>query len=184
MEQLDNCVKYFEHIFFKEIPQEIICWVAGGAVRDYFSVGYVTSDIDIYFPNQKEFDKLREHLLKFATLTFENDKVINFDWIGKKIQLIKIFFNSVTETIAEFDFTVCCAGVDRTNVYHHETFFVDLARRRLVINKLPYPLSTLRRLQKYILKGYKICNGGIVQLGTAIHQMVDTNPETAELYID
>ena len=41
---------------------------------------------------------------------------------------------------------------------------MDLAKRSLVINSLPYPLSTVQRMQKYIKKGYTICNGGLLEI--------------------
>jgi hypothetical protein len=186
IEQLQNCVDYFNKIFFKDIPSNISCWIAGGAVRDYFSIGFVQSDIDIYLSDQDNFNSLKYYFTETEKLvpTFENVNVLNFYRKGKKVQLIKIFFQDLPSTIDSFDFTVCCCGVTREEVFYHETFFIDLAKKRLVINKLPYPVSTLRRLQKYILKGYKICNGGIIHIVQAIQQMPQENIEENHLYID
>jgi hypothetical protein len=47
-------LSYFNHILFQYVNTNINFCVAGGAVRDLFSIGYVTSDIDVYFNNRRE----------------------------------------------------------------------------------------------------------------------------------
>lgn len=201
---IDSCMKYFDKIFFSLLVEpetfdsisdntnvkriDVDCWVAGGALRDYFSVGHPQSDIDIFFPSQQEYDKVKDCFLRYTQgeIAYENEKICVFVINKKRFELIKIFFPTPTATIQEFDFTVCCCAVDIKDVYMHEDFFADLAGRRLVVNKLPFPLSTLQRLQKYIRKGYSICNGGLLDLSKAIAGLDLTKPEvnTFEFYSD
>lgn len=188
LEQHKLCIEYFNYLIFdKLIINNLNCWIAGGAVRDYYSLGYITSDIDIYFPNQDEFNKAfyQFDYLK-ARLIYENEKIAIWLYNNKKFELIKIYFSTPEETINAFDFTVCCCAVSFNNVYFHETFFIDLSKRRLVINKLPYPISTLQRLQKYIKKGYTICNGGILEIAKAINKidLDDLKQNHIEFYPD
>jgi hypothetical protein len=201
MVQLDNCVKYFNKIILNELKDHCIVWVAGGAVRDYFSIGKLTTDIDLYFPDVDNFEKAKKYLMEQKTVKvtkeedgktiiesypkplakkyFENDNVIMVTYKGRKFDLIKKYFPSPELTISEFDFTVSCAAVDLGKVYTHETFFIDLAKRQLMINKLPFPLSTMWRMQKYIQKGFYMCSGEMLKLSKAIGAL-QTNTEEGE----
>ena len=38
MKQIDDAISYFNWLILDEF-QDIKCWIAGGAVRDYFSFG-------------------------------------------------------------------------------------------------------------------------------------------------
>lgn len=199
-EHIKACIRYFKKIFFDNlaIPDEknedgsprlldVNCWIAGGALRDYFSIGYPQSDIDVFFPDETQYSLLKSFLEEQGyEVQYENDKVCVFFINKHKFDLVKVFFNDPRATIAEFDFTVCCCAVDKNDVYMHADFFPDLARRRLIINKLPFPLSTLQRLQKYIKKGYSICNGGLLDLSKGIAGLDLTRPEvnTFEFYAD
>lgn len=197
--QLQNAVNFFNNLILNELTN-INCWVAGGCVRDYFSIGRISSDIDIYFPNEEEFNKCKNYLMNqdyieveevqddtsvkmvkkekpLATLLFENENVIKVKYKGRKYDIIKKYFDNPTDTINAFDFTVCCGAIDRANVFTHETFFIDLAKRQLMINKLPFPLSTLSRMQRYVQKGYYMCNGEMLKLSKAIGELQTNTPE-------
>ncbi len=213
MVQIDNCVKYFNKIILNELSEICISWVGGGCVRDYFSIGKLTSDIDIFFPDEKSFAECKDYLLNQATrkikkveasdnpeaddkitieivdkplakTLFENDNVLKVIYKGRHFDLVKKYFASPELTIAEFDFTVSCAAVDHRKVYTHDTFFIDLAKRQLMINKLPYPLSTMWRLQKYIQKGFYMCSGEMLKLSKAIGELQVNKPENESANID
>jgi len=204
--QLTNCIKYFNTVILKELQAIGVCWVAGGCVRDYFSTGRLTSDIDIFFPNVDEFEKCRKYLTESAeqrieekegdntvikivpkekaVVLFQNDNVVKVKYKGRVFDLIKKHFTSPETTIQEFDFTVCCAAVDGKNVVTHNTFWMDLAKRQLMVNKLPFPLSTLWRLQKYFKKGYFMCSGEMLKLGKAIGELQVNKPENESKAIE
>lgn len=170
-----------------------ICWVAGGCVRDYFTTGYLDSDIDLFFPNQDEFDKASKYfitgsgdLTKSATIRTENERVLKITHNGKKIDLVKKFFATPDETIANFDFTVCCAAVTSDSIFVHERFFIDNARKSLVINSLPFPFSSMMRMQKYIRKGYHICieNMGKMIESVRAYQIPESTEIVSEMNIE
>ena len=199
--QLENCVKFFGKTILNELKDVCITWVGGGCVRDYFSVGKLTSDIDLYFTCVEDFEKCKKYLLEQTTVRvereeegkiiiekypkpkatkgFENDNVLKVKYKGRDYDLVKKYFTNASACIDEFDFTVCCAAVDLSNVYTHDTFFIDLAKRQLMINKLPFPLSTMWRMQKYIQKGYYMCSGEMLKLSKAIGAL-QTNTEEGE----
>ncbi len=176
-EQLKTgCIDWFKPIL-DAIPQG---WIAGGAVRDYFARVKSDSDIDVFFASneaQQSQAASLESALSGSKKVYDNETATGFVWRSQVVQLIKRhYFASPAETIKAFDFTVCCAAVDLNGVYVHEHFFEDLAGRRLAINSLPFPLSTLQRLQKYVQKGFLACNGTLLELSKAIQGLDLDNP--------
>jgi hypothetical protein len=173
-----GCIDWFKPIL-EAIPQG---WIAGGAVRDYFARVKGDSDIDVFFPSEEVFKSqskaLEDGALDGAKLVYDNSTATGFVWRKREIQLIKRhYFDSPLSTIKMFDFTVCCAAVDLRGVYFHEHFFEDLAGRRLAINALPFPLSTLQRLQRYVQKGFLACNGTLLELSKGIQGLDLDNPQ-------
>ena len=61
----DDCIDYFRILILSELKNNgnVDVWVAGGAMRDFFQVGYVTTDIDLYFSNDYNFDKAKFWIL-------------------------------------------------------------------------------------------------------------------------
>jgi len=181
----DMAIEYFKRLVFNHLPNDVVCWVAGGSLRDYFTEGKVNSDFDVFFPDVINFNKAHKALLKDKKIKegWSDSNISNFiDANGNKIQLISAhYFPNPSETIANFDFTIACGAIDTKEIYLHEDFFEDLAARRLVINNLPFPLSTLERMQKYIKKGYSICNGGLLKICNSIRSLDLNNPKNNQL---
>lgn len=192
--QHSNCINYFNKKILNELNDVCTTWIAGGALRDYFSYGYIKSDIDLYFPNEKEMNKCLKYFTevnadidetftvntnsKRGKIIYENENVVSITYRNMQLDIVKRYFKTPENAIKEFDFTVSCAAVDREKVYFHETFFIDLAKKALVINKLPHPISTLWRMQKYIKKGFTICKGGLLEIVEAI-QKLERDDETS-----
>lgn len=176
----ERCVGYFKYVVLDLLePLGENYWVAGGAVRDFFSIGRCTTDVDIYFPSTPYYEQAQKIMddSEECKEIYRDDKTTIYRYKKNKVQLVgNHFFDTPQATIEAFDFTVCCAAVDRERLYHHETFFIDLAGRKLVINRIRYPLSTLQRLQKYIKKGFTICNGGLMAIARAIQRVDLDNP--------
>lgn len=183
-ELVDKCIFKFKPIL------EMLHngWIAGGAVRDFFANEDTNGDIDVFFLDQKSLELTINGLNHDIGLQpkYNNDSVAAYHWYDKTLQLIKThFFASPQETIGHFDFTVACAAVDLKGVYVHDMFFQDLAGKRLAINKLPFPLATLERLQKYIKKGYTACNGTLLEIAKAIQNVnLTDNNNSLEFYPD
>ena len=174
-ELADGCVNVFRPLLQLVQPG----WIAGGAVRDFFSRMPAESDIDVFFPDAASLANVTERLKQdeASRLLYENAATIGFLRKGKHIQLVRRhFFAGPQETIAEFDFTVCCCAVSLDGVFVHEHFFDDLAGRRLAINRLPFPLSTLERLQRYVAKGFLACNGTLLELTRGLQAVDLQNP--------
>ena len=168
--QFKIAIEYFKKLILDEIYEKtgVECFIGGGAIRDYFSIGYLTTDVDIYFRNEDDFNKVYKYFnedLEETQLLFENENAAKFKYKNKTFDIIKYFIkpNNVGK---EFDFTVCAGMITRNNFYHHEDFFIDLAKKqiRLCKDKLDRPLSAIKRLQKYSHKGFRACNGELLKI--------------------
>lgn len=100
------------------------------------------------------------------------------------IQLIeKRFFADAEELINYFDFTICQFVTDGTTLLCGDFSLWDLGRKKLVVNKITYPVSSMRRMIKYANQGFYVCNGSMVQF---LQQVVEDPQilETAFDYVD
>jgi len=170
MIQFENAVQRYGKIILNEMKEaNIICWLAGGALRDYFIGVPVTTDYDMFFPNEAEYKKAREYFeAKDCEVKWESDKGCKIKYKEKTYDLVKMFFSNPQATIDTFDFTVSMLAVDNEKIYHGETTFIDLAKRQLMINKITYPASSLSRAFRYYTKGFRMCHGEMKKLFEAI----------------
>lgn len=180
-ENFKKCFTYFDRLFFSKNPG-VKFWIAGGALRDFFNKRKI-SDFDVFFPDEENLLKMRKNMIDGGfEIVFENENCIKLkSEKGMCVDLVKKFFSSPEETIDAFDFTVTCCAIKNGEIIHHDDFFMDLSSRSLVINNLPKPISTFRRLQKYHKKGFTICNGGIASISRAINGLDLDNPQENEM---
>ncbi len=172
MIQIENCVKKFKDLILTELnDKEINCWIAGGSVRDYFMGIPIKTDIDLFFPNQEEYNKASNFFKeKNSEIKWESNNGMKVMYKNKTFDLVKLFFENPKDTINNFDFTVSMLAVDKSNVYFGETTVIDLAKRQLMINKIKYPASTTSRMVRYLKKGFKICNGELYKIIKSIQE--------------
>jgi len=179
MIQFDNAVARYRKIILDEMNEKgITCWIAGGAIRDYFMGKPIKTDHDLFFPNMDEFLKAREFFLsQGAEVKWESDNGMKVKFEGRIFDLVKKFFPSPQATIDEFDFTVSMLAIDREKVYHGETTFIDLAKRQLIINKITWPASTMSRAFRYYKKGFSMCLGEMTKIVLSIQDMPKPTPK-------
>lgn len=149
------------------------CFIAGGAIRDNITNTPI-SDYDIFGT---------EHELKvFEQLNFlgqkplyEIDRLKTYYFEGKyKVQLIfNPVFNSPEECLSNFDFTICQFAYDGSDIICNPESLIHLYEKKLVVYKLNpgFELDSMRRMQKYIQKGFTICNGGLKEFAEAFQKM-------------
>lgn len=184
--QITNCINYFNKIILNDLDKtdnKTKVFVAGGCIRDYFLNSRVSSDIDLFFESSSDFDKTVNNfqLLKNSERIYENDNAIGFKYKNLKFDLVKTrYFKKLKDFKDGFDFTVCCAALDRNNFVCNDNYFLDLATKKLIISKITYPLSSLQRIQKYIQKGFTICNEGLLTLAKEISKLEIHKEENKE----
>lgn len=173
MIQLDNAVERYNKIILTELKEAgIKTWIAGGALRDYFMAKKITTDYDLFFPDEIQYEKAKTFFLsKKSEVKWESDNGMKVIYNGKTYDLVKKFFESPEKTIDAFDFTVSMFAVDNEKVYFGETTFIDLAKRQLMINKITYPASTMSRAFRYYKKGFSMCQFEMKKLIESIQDM-------------
>ena len=135
------------------------CWIAGGAITDYF-LDRPIDNIDIFFPSEIMYKNAAR---KFESAGAERLDVHpfgeKFKFEGKTYDLTSVGRNP-EETISQFDYTVCCAAVDKNgNFYYHEEYFNHLDNKEIhYLGNYPNMnfKNKSKRLQKYLEKGYSI----------------------------
>lgn len=145
------------------------------------------SDIDMYFLNEAEFNKAREYFK--SDIEDENDVAIKVFQDYLPINLIKCvatadgtkLFGTVSEVLDTFDFTVCCAALtpNMTTALVNENFLEHLEARELHFHTIGNPIYQLKRIHKYLNKGYKISNFELTKLFLAW----DNNPNMREVML-
>lgn len=181
MIQFDNAVDRYKKLILDEMKEaKIKCWLAGGALRDYFMGLPVKTDYDIFFPNEEEFNKAMAYFKeKKCEIKWESENGCKIKYQGRTYDLVKKYFDDPVKTIEAFDFTVSMFAVDDEKVYHGETTFIDLAKRQLMINKITYPASSLSRAFRYYKKGFSMCLGEMKKLFEAIQNTPKEEPVTS-----
>lgn len=162
-------------------------WLCGGAVRNTILQKPLDTDLDFFFLNEGQYKDTKEKLKRKFTKDKETEHHVQYSGLIKDkkyiIQLIKFkYFNNLVECLDEFDYTICQLGYDGRDFVVGEHSLWDLARNRLVVNKITYPVSSTRRLLKYARKGFIACNG---TLTTLLEKTKNIDPEFMEIgYID
>lgn len=95
------------------------------------------------------------------------------------IQLIKlVWYESAEHVIDSFDLTVAQFALDCTTgeLVFNPISWVDIARKRIVLHRMQFPASTLRRVIKYSKKGYYACPGSLIKIAQATQETLNQQP--------
>jgi len=160
-------------------------FISGGAIRRTIQGKPLDSDVDLFFTNGnvmvETHDSIQQHcklLTKTDTnSTFEmeyfdsssgkNGEISEYSTEDKrkiKIQLIYIsYYSSMEELLNSFDYTICQFGYCDGKLCCGDYSLYDLGRNRLVVNKITYPVASLRRLIKYTSQGFYACSGALTE---------------------
>lgn len=168
--QESSCVERFGNIILNELKDSnISACVCGGAVRDYYMGKPIKTDIDLFFESEGEYNKADKYFTEAnAQILWESDNGKKYKYNKYTFDLVKKTYGSAPKLILKFDFTVSMLAVDLDGVYYGDTTFIDLSKRQLIINELPFPLSTMKRAFRYYTKGFLMCVGEMQKLAEAI----------------
>lgn len=147
-------------------------WLAGGALRRTLSNTEPDSDFDFFFRDADQLAKFKSGLTERGlTEIRETEHHVHFrgrvgdSSLERDIQLIRFaFYTDVEAVIDSFDFTICMVAFDGETLTTGEFALWDIARKRLAINKITYPVSTMRRMLKYGQQGFTACGGCLASI--------------------
>jgi hypothetical protein len=165
-------------------------WLAGGSVRRFLEeqTTFGHNDFDIWFKNQDQYDQWNKWMLKNGEYVFDSHNAITYKvqingGLFVKVQMIHLNFYQDAETLLNsFDFTMSQCLTDgvylATEVYQTEQ---DIKNKKLTItNTITSPVSTIRRIAKFIDEGYTISNKEIAKLLA----MVVDNPDSIKVIFE
>lgn len=150
-------------------------WVAGGSLlRTYISLP-LTTDLDIFFRDQQQYDTYFQKFKEFGAdsrkYTIESERsqtnwhktcVIKYRDKQYTIQFInKKFFTSMCNVLDSFDLDICQMGFDGKNLFHVENCFDRINSKNMSVNVVNIPQVTLKRLIKYTKLGFEISDSDI-----------------------
>lgn len=193
-------ISEFQHIILNVVKPSWTFgpWVAGGCIRRLLlGENAFASDVDVFFASEAQKD---EWVARIQALYPENVSLANANnvtitvngvLLDNKVGVLKFqavhvqYYDSPQAVIDSFDYTICQLVTDGVKLETGEFTLWDLARKRLVLHKLTYPVATMRRMIKYTRQGFYACPGIMNDLLT----QVATRPELLNqgiqfLYID
>lgn len=151
-------------------------WIAGGAVRGWFTGNEKLSDVDVFFSNNDlciqyvenikhaGYEQIGEHK---NALTFSNGKVLLQCIIAK-------FYKDVNELLDSFDYTVCQFAYDEKTIYSTPFALISVLRNHLGVHKLEgNVVDSLSRSFKYAKKGFYPCNGSLQKMAHALRGLTE-----------
>jgi hypothetical protein len=183
---LSENLKNLDNFVLSLIKDGVI--LAGGALRSLVDAEDKVQDYDLFFLDQLKVEAVKNKLKdNNFNLIFECPKGELFSYVnskGTKVQLIlKRKYSSCEDIISSFDITACCCAYDGNNFWKNTRFIFDNLNKLININKVEYPIATMKRISKYISKGFKLTPDAASKFVTEVNSMKLDDNNTA-LYID
>jgi hypothetical protein len=148
-------------------------FIAGGTVRAIYNKE-LFSDIDIFSRTEIAHIAMKAALIdKGFEKKFENSTVARFtlndftyiDAVVPRKGKYLLTYGTPADVISRFDFSVCRAAILNENqALVSSKFEEDCKKKKLRVEYMVCPLSTVQRIGKYGKKGYKISNKEVVKL--------------------
>ena len=176
-----------EKLFDLEHVNGNMFW-AGGAHRLYFDHQKV-SDIDLFFRHNLAAKAVEVELegREYKTIfKCPEGKLTTMAKKGIKVQLITEFFYSSTEELIDsFDITACRYSYDGKRMSLFYSAARDAAHRKIRLNIVTHPSATMKRIAKYVEKGYKLDNQAVDHFIQYIYDSgAEGRPLDRRFYID
>lgn len=188
--------------FTKHIPEGAI--VAGGYMTSLMQDDDQAKDLDIFFTSESAFTGFQKKVERDAyfggyeiepahqkALAEGKSETLRFvKYVHPTLpplQLIKLaWYESAEHVIDTFDLTVAQVAADREGVVVNPLAIFDIARKRIVLHRMNFPASTLRRVIKYADKGYYACPGSLAKIAEAVYETILEDPSDTRkiVYVD
>ena len=169
--------------------------IGGGALRRLVTPSDEIMDYDLFFTKASAVENVKSILLGHTNQCLTHEWKMVFECprgelytfknnSGDKIQLItKRYYTSIAELIASFDITACCCAYDGKYIVSNRRFVSDVTNKRIYLNTVEYPAATIKRIAKYVQKGYMLPSTTALEYVMMVGDMKLTE-ENMALYVD
>lgn len=168
--QVKSALKFFSSLI-RLIPvvSSNDVWIAGGALRDFFS-GKVKEirDIDVFFSSSANAKAFERYILQNGaklirrsvnSCTYKLSNKYSKTLSNCEIDVVHRYFPTPEDCLKSFDFTVICCALRYTQespFICSQDFLLDLPARKLRFQTEQKDLpQALTRIKKYVDKGFK-----------------------------
>ncbi len=176
--------------------------IAGGFMTHVILEEDKANDIDLFFTSKEAFDatvallqKPPEDAVAYQGYTLKDEvdlanlgdaRFVTFIHPKKPaLQLIRFaWYESAEHVIDTFDFTIVKFAADNTSLYYDPIAWLDLSRKRLVLARMQFPASTMRRIIKYASKGFYACPGSLAHIAGEIQKFQGPADVNEVVYVD
>lgn len=102
-------------------------------------------------------------------------RALNFKKAGAKKtrQIVLLIRGNPEDVIDTFDFSISQWAMDGENIYWGKYTLQSTATKRVRINCIHHPLSTMRRMLKYAHRGYFFCSGTMLEIARGVTYFAD-----------
>ena len=168
------------HCMLGKKPEFVLpegCWIAGGAIRAWFTGKEVSNDIDVFAIDEKRLVRFVEQNKLDASTKVSKPSLDTYTHKGKPVQLIRVFSNDVDELLSKFDYTLCQFAWDGNHVYSTLEAVISTERKHLSVNEFQegFELDSLRRAFKYAEKGFRPCLGTIRDIAKRMNRVTESS---------
>lgn len=187
--------------------------IAGGFVTSVLLDEQTSKDIDIFFTSEKAFYDTVTFIHNAATISAQtqgDDKPWSFDGYTLKdadkidleklgdtrfitfvhpkrpaLQLLRmVWYQDAAHVIDTFDLTAVQFAATKDGFTFNPISFLDLSRKRIVLHRMQFPASTMRRIIKYSQKGFYACPGSLANICTEIQKYSGQPDVNDVVYVD
>lgn len=183
--------------------------LAGGFVTHVLLEESRAKDIDLFFTSEEAFREMIDFLEKtpefhkangswaYSGYKIKGGVMPDLNKLGETrflvfehptrpaLQLLRmVWYESAAHVIDTFDLTIVQFAIDKNGLTYNPASFLDLSRKRIVLHRMQFPASTLRRLIKYAEKGFYACPGSLVKICKEIQSFQGEPDVNNVVYVD
>lgn len=151
------------------------CFIAGGAIRRWFTGGEKLSDIDVFGPSKSHTDEFIKEFGLNAVQTDDTKNATTYAVAGVKLQVIKHYHPTIEALLESFDFNVCQFGWSDDGIFATQKAVIGVLRGHLSVATIhkDFAVDSLRRAFKYNAKGFTPCGGTIRDLANSLRGLTE-----------
>jgi hypothetical protein len=142
-------------------------WIGGGALRRTLIGQPLDSDFDFFFRSADHFKTWLDNKPSGMNVVRETQHHVQLEGtIGdSKLPIVvqginfQYYPDGAPTVIHSFDYTITQFCLSGKSLYTTDMALWDLGRKKLSVNKITYPVASMRRMIKYTKQGYTACAG-------------------------